>query len=337
MASWAGSSGSTPVSQRATFQEAFRVLGKLSQGEAPVPSAANPDQVLLEAHVQLNLLKSRNIYTRYPLGIIAVHPAPDTIGLQVESVERATETLFNILPVCGPDGELHGVPGLRITRWHKTAIELHVLGQPARLCLSGLPHRLWRQAEAGTLSKWIDPAEMRLCWRSSPTKYTTVKREGRSMWEDPDDDYTQTIRRGAWLSSGLLRRVALLHTVSNTFVADGYRALDHVALVVRSSHVRGQGPRPHHIVAALLDPVFGLPLRVARFRGDTDESYGADQHFILRDRAGTAALDLRASTEKTPSRMDGTLWRSIMRRLPTRGFTSPETGPLTILDGIGAP
>ncbi|MEU5162272.1 hypothetical protein AB0G74_22075 [Streptomyces sp. NPDC020875] len=322
-----------------TFQEAFRVLGKLRQGEAPIPTAANPDQVLLEARVLLNLLESRNIYTRYPLGIVAVHPAPDTIGLQVESVERATEILFNILPAFGPDGELHGVPGLRIARWHKTAIELRVLGQPARLRLSGLPCRLWRQAEADTLPGWIDPAEMRLCWRSSPAQYTTVERERRNMWEDPDDDYVQRVRRGAWLSSGLLRRAALLHTVSNAFAADGYHSLGaNVApLVVRSSHVRGHGPGPHHIVAALLDPVFGLPLRVARFQGDTDESYGADQHFVLKDRSGTGALDLRASTEKPSSRMDDTLWRSIMRRLPTRGFTGPEAGPLAILNCVGAP
>ncbi|GGZ63120.1 hypothetical protein GCM10010387_65660 [Streptomyces inusitatus] len=98
-------------------------------------------------------------------------------------------------------------------------------------------------------------------------------------------------------------------------------------------YVRGHGPGSHHVLAALLDPAFGLPLPVARFRGNTDESYGADQHFIIKDRAGTAALDLRASTEKPSSLMNGTLRQS---RLPAQGFTSLETDPLGVLDGVGA-
>ncbi|MEU9499692.1 hypothetical protein [Streptomyces sp. NPDC048196] len=167
-----------------------------------------------------------------------------------------------------------------------TAIELRILGQPARLRLSGLPYSLWREAEQTLLNKWIDPDAMQLCWRISRTAWTAAEREHFSQWEDGSDPFVQVQQRGAWLGSGLLRRVALLHTVANTFLADGYRgsASGLTRLVVRSSHVRDQGPGPHHIVAALLGPVFGLPLRLTRFRGDTDQRYGSDQHFVLAPR-----------------------------------------------------
>ncbi|MEE1765263.1 hypothetical protein [Streptomyces sp. SP18BB07] len=114
------------------------------------------------------LLEFRNLYTRYPLGITAVRPEPDSIALGVESEERAAEILFNLLPSYVSDHEVHGVPGLRITRRDQTAIELQVLGELARLRLTGLPATVWRSAEARALAQWIDPDSMQLCWRSSP-------------------------------------------------------------------------------------------------------------------------------------------------------------------------
>ncbi|MFD4022212.1 hypothetical protein ACFWRV_01650 [Streptomyces sp. NPDC058576] len=61
-------------------------------------------------------------------------------------------------------------------------------------------------------------------------------------------------------------------------------------------------------------------MHLTRFRGDTDQKYGSDQHFILTDPAKTALLDLRASIERPPSRLSPELWQSILRRLPHEGF-----------------
>lgn len=69
------------------------------------------------------------------------------------------------------------------------------------------------------------------------------------------------------------------------------------ALLPRPHH----GPGPRHIVAALTDPVFGLPMHLTRFRCDTNESYGRFQQFALKDSADTALLDLRATIEPPPS------------------------------------
>ncbi|MGW1519807.1 hypothetical protein [Streptomyces sp. NPDC002287] len=321
-----------------SVQQASRALESLKPEGPPIPSAASPAQQYFEARVLLGLLEFRNVYTRYPLGITAVHPEPEGIALRVESEERAAEILFNLLPTYVSDNEVHGVPGLRITRRDRTAIELRVLGEPARLRLTGLPARLWRSAIATMLDKWIDPDAMLLCWKSSPKSWTDAEREHQAQWESPSDHFTQVQQRGAWLGSGLLRRAALLHTVSNTFLLDGYGGASDVArLVLRSSHVRGQGPGPHHIVAALTDPTFGLPLHLTRFRGDTDETYGGDKQFVLGDVSKTAILDLRATPEGPHSRLQPELWQAILRRLPGSGFTS-SLSPSTLagLCGLGA-
>ncbi|MGW2858187.1 hypothetical protein [Streptomyces sp. NPDC001205] len=287
----------------------------------------------------LGLLECRNVYTHYPLGVIAVHPQPDGIALRVEGVERAAEILFNLLPTYVSEQEVHGIPGLRITRRDRTAIELAVLGKPTRVRLTGLPARLWREAITRMLDMWIDPDDTLLRWRSSPKSWTVEERWHQAQWDDPTDSFVHAQNQGAWLGSGLLRRSALLHTVSNTFLADGYSGATSgtTRLVLRSSHVREQGPGPHHIVAALTDPTFGLPMRLTRFRGDTDERCGRDQQFVLKDSANTALLDLRATVEPPPSGLQPEVWQSILRRLPTSGFgagLSPSV--LAGLSSLGA-
>ncbi|RPF29615.1 hypothetical protein EDD96_6140 [Streptomyces sp. Ag109_G2-6] len=321
-----------------SVQQACRAIESLEPDGPPIPSAASPTQQHFEARALLGLLEFRNVYTRYPLGITTVHPEPEGIALRVESEERAAEILFNLLPAYVSDNVVHGVPGLRITQRDRTAIELRVLGEPARLRLTGLPARLWRSVIAMMLDKWIDPDATLLCWKSSPKAWTDAERGHQAQWEGRSDHFTQVQQRGAWLGSGLLRRAALLHTVSNTFLLDGYGGASDVArLVLRSSHVRGQGPGPHHIVAALTDPTFGLPLHLTRFRGDTDETYGGDQQFVLVDVGKTAILDLRATPEGPHSRLQPELWQAILRRLPDSGFTS-SLSPSTLagLCGLGA-
>ncbi|WP_405388198.1 hypothetical protein OG596_09685 [Streptomyces sp. NBC_01102] len=323
-----------------TAQQARQAVDNLKRGEPAIPEAASPAQRDLEARVLLSLLEFRSVYTRFPLGIKSVHPEPHSIGLAVESEERATEILFNLLPSYASGNEVQGVPGLRITRRDRTAIELQVLGKPARLRLMGLPARLWRSAEASTLTKWIDPDSMQLCWRSSRRSWTVAEREHQAQWDDGSDRYVQVKRQGAWLGSGLLRRAALLHTVSNTFLIDGYRgaAFDVERLVLRSSHARQNGPGPHNVIAALVNPVCGLPLSLKRFRGDTDENYSGDQQFTLGDADKTTVLELRATVEGPPSRLAPELWQSILRRMPREGFTgglSPSV--LAGLYGPGTP
>lgn len=322
-----------------SVQQARQAVDALGPGTSAIPRAASPEQQALEARVFLGLLEFRDAYTRFPLGIAAVRPEPECVSLRVESEERAAEILFNLLPAYVSDNEVHGVPGLRIMHRGRTAVELQVLDEPARLRLTGLPARIWRRAMTRMLEGWSDPDAILLCWQSSPRSWTSAEIEHRARWDDASDHFAQVQQRGSWLGSGLLRRAALLHTVSNTFFLDGYRgaSFDVARLVLRSSHAAGQGPGPHHIVAALSDPTFGLPLCLKRFRGDTDEGQCSDHQFVLGDTPRTALLDLRAATERPSSRMSPETWQSILRRLPQSGFTrSLSPSVLAELCGVGA-
>lgn len=165
-----------------SVQQAQRASSGLQRGSSPIPEAAGPAQRRLETQALLALLEFRNLYTRFPLGITSVSPEPDGITLFVESEERAAEILFNLLPTCASGQEVHGVPGLRIIRRDHTAIVLCVLGERTRLRLAGLPARVWSSAEEATLSKWIDPGSMQLCWRSSRRAWTKAEHEHRTQW-----------------------------------------------------------------------------------------------------------------------------------------------------------
>ncbi|WP_172386654.1 hypothetical protein [Streptomyces sp. MNP-20] len=301
-----------------TFQQAHRAIKRLTTGAAPIPTPQSPAQERLEARVLLNLLEYRNLYTRYPLGIEAVQPTPDGIALRVESVERAAEILFALLPAHAPGEEVHGLPGLRIVNRLQSAIELQVLNQPTQLRLRGLPASLWHRAEQIMLTKWIDPDAMQLCWRTAPKTWTSAEREHMTVLEDDSEPFIRRCLRGSWLGSALLRRAALFHTVANTYFVDGYRGLGLNAMrwVMRSSHAPQHGPGAQHLVAALLDPVYGVPLRLIRFRGDTDESSGSDQHFVLEDSNKTARLELHASVERPSEFLNPELWKAILRRIP---------------------
>ncbi|MFD9908763.1 hypothetical protein [Streptomyces sp. NPDC059063] len=309
-----------------TFQQARWAVERLARGAAPIPTPHSTAQERLEARVFLNLLEQRDSYTRYPLGVEAVQPALDGITLRVESVERAAEILFALLPAHAAGEEVHGLPGLRIVNRLQSAIELQVLNQPTRLRLRGLPASLWHRAEQLMLAKWIDSGTVQLCWRTAPKTWTPAERAHMAAWEDDSDPFIRMCLRGSWLGSALLRRVGLLHTVANTYFVDGYRGLGLNAMrwVMRSSHAPQHGPGAHHLVAALLDPGYGVPLRLIGFRGDTDARHGSDQHFVLEDSAKTARIELRASTERPSKSLSPELWKAILRRIPA---TPPTDGP----------
>ncbi|MER6127530.1 hypothetical protein ABT173_34095 [Streptomyces sp. NPDC001795] len=303
-----------------SLQQATQAVQQLASGQSPLPAAEDQAQERLEARVLLGLLEFRSVYTLYPLGISAVLPTPTTITLWVESEDRAAEILFNLLPSAGEDGEVSGVPGLRITRRLQTSIELGILDRQAHLRLAGLPSTVWRRAEAKAMTKWYNPEH--LCWRTSPRDWTEAERGHQAMWDDESDHFVHVQHRAAWLGSGLLRRTGLLHTATNAYLVDGYRgsAYNLHRIVLRTSHVPGCGPGPQHMVAALTDLPFGLPLRLTRVRGD------GDQDFTLSDKHGTALLELRASIEPPFRSFPSSLWRAVLHRLPARPPQPCPTG-----------
>ncbi|MGW3124562.1 hypothetical protein ACWDBW_46985 [Streptomyces sp. NPDC001107] len=75
----------------------------------------------------------------------------DCIELEVESEQREHEILRRILPSYERDGEVHGMPGLRIWQRTDNGIEIHQGGRATSARLTGLPASAWKRVEAQAL------------------------------------------------------------------------------------------------------------------------------------------------------------------------------------------
>ncbi|MFD6989277.1 hypothetical protein [Streptomyces sp. NPDC059943] len=280
-----------------SYQRARDALAALRPGEPPIPVPAEPVQQQFEARVLAAVLEGQESVNRYPLGIVAVYPASDQVSLVVESEERAAELLFWLLPSHNAENGVIGIPGLRITSRSITSIELRQLGTGAALHLRGLPAASWRRAEQVCIDKWVDPDRVMLCWRSSPKRWTRQERELQEERDSSGAPMARTWPAGAWLGSGLLRRLPLLHAVSTVHTADGYRGVHGTMMrwCLRLSHLPGQRFGAESLAGALSHHEFGLPVELVRFSGEIGERESRGHEFTLRDEARTARLEIRST------------------------------------------
>lgn len=129
-----------------SFEQGYQALADLPDGAAPLPEADCRDQENLESDIFPLLLRGGS-YQEFPFGIRRTQPGTRTVRLEVESEQRAEEIIAALLPAHEPDGELGGIPGLRIHARSHRGIELH---QPERQCsvwLTGLPSPAWHSIE----------------------------------------------------------------------------------------------------------------------------------------------------------------------------------------------
>lgn len=279
-----------------SYQRAHDALAALRPGEPPIPCPAGAVQQQFEARVFAAVLEGRETANRYPLGIVEVHPAPGQVSLVVESEERAAELLFWLLPSYNAENGVIGIPGLRITSRATTSIELCQLGTGAALRLRGLPAASWRRAEQACIDKWLDLDGVVLCWRSSPKRWTRQERELQEERDSSDAPMARTWPAGAWLGSGLLRRLPLLHSVSTAHTADGYRGTHGTMMrwCLRLSHLPRQRFGAESLAGALSHHEFGLPVQLVRFSDEIGDSEDRGHEFTLRDEARTARLEIRS-------------------------------------------
>ncbi|MDQ0904674.1 hypothetical protein QFZ22_000659 [Streptomyces canus] len=129
---------------------------QLRPGRPPIP-APPAQQLYFEAELFHEVVDSHRDFTIYPFGIRRVRPGTDSIEVEVESEQRAHEILRSILPSYEPDGEVHGMPGLRIWQRTKKGIQIHQSRRATSAWLTGLPPRVWKQVEAEALDIIAEP------------------------------------------------------------------------------------------------------------------------------------------------------------------------------------
>ncbi|MDT0323153.1 hypothetical protein [Streptomyces millisiae] len=250
------------------YHKALARVAALKPGEAPLPPAQGA-QRLLEGRVFTHLGGDVD-YFPHPVGIAAVHPGPTSITVVLDSSETrhghplARHAIEGLLPVELPDSiesadPLHGVRGLRVAAVTRHALHLTLVGTRARLTLTSSGDTDWRE-----VLRWraagLREAGARPCW--DQPRMTSAE----ELFEHDHPTLCQAEDEAAWLPSGLLRRVGLLHTVSTAYCTRYWLTVDEWRFELR--HEYGV-PMPHDtFIAHLTDPRWGLPLTVDKHHCD---------------------------------------------------------------------
>lgn len=184
----------------------------------PVPHAG-PDQSRLEAAV-FERLGGTIDYCAHPAGVAHVRPATDHLAVAVDPKlgpnHRLSEhCLEALLPTqyTGADEQVEGpggIVGVRLRGIDAAGLHLGLAETDAHVTLTGPTPKQWRSIladhRARCRNEHLDPL-----WDTP--KLTEVERgylaKDPTWWEE---------RAGAaWVASGLLRRIALFHTVTKPF------------------------------------------------------------------------------------------------------------------------
>ncbi|MGW1196554.1 hypothetical protein ACWD4B_11985 [Streptomyces sp. NPDC002536] len=270
----------------------------LAPEQPPIPAPASRDQLHFEADVFHQVVESHRDFTQYTFGIRRVRPALDSLELEAESEDRGDRLLRFLLPVHEPEGEVHGLVGLRIRQRTAQGIELHQSGRKTSVWLTGLPAATWRRIETSVLEHTADLG-WRALWRG-PDDWTEEELLFEQQWNG--DEYTRNFHAGAWCTSGLLRRLGIFHTaVAADFVTaykglgiNGYDGFGPVRWCIDLIHRTGARYLNDGLVTALTDADFGLPVAPARH---LDHIYGDLTPGVVRldDAARTGLIELRFS------------------------------------------
>ncbi|WP_445521376.1 hypothetical protein [Streptomyces sp. NEAU-174] len=294
-------------------QLACDVVAALPPGCPLVPAPAEQEQLLFESEVFYQVLSSRQNFFEYPFGIKYVEPTTGGLRLSLESNASLESLLCGLLPCRmpikpGPD-EIYGLNGVRICRRTERGIELRRLGQTTSLTLSGPSRRAFEKAEAA-LARRVEDAGGEACWRAEGT-WTDYEKQ----WEADRQPllYEATWRDAAWLPSGLLRRLGLLHTVAVPQVVTGHEARLGEWWILELDHFSDTGLRRAELVQALTDPEHGLPLELSGHRDlEPGRSLGL---VLLKSRDRTATLQLRYDRCDYPVRDRAEMFAAIRHRI----------------------
>ncbi|RPK56100.1 hypothetical protein [Streptomyces sp. ADI95-17] len=234
----------------------------------PAP-AASPAQARLESLVLEQLGTSPDLCA-HPFGITSLSSAATSLTLHLDAYmghkrysfpEHCLSRLLPAAPAPGSGDDPHGIPGLRMSGIEADGRQLHLHtvkdpGQTATLVLA-LPKGLaegWADIERRH-RRWCDDNGLRPLWTAPRLDGV----ESRHLSAYPSLEGSRT--RRASVGSGLLRRVALFHTVTAFYRVQCWDDGDSWKIDARTAHPRA---RWHdQLLQRLCHPRWGLPVRVA--------------------------------------------------------------------------
>jgi hypothetical protein len=234
------------------------------QRQDPVPAATH-DQARLEAAV-FERLGGTIDYCAHPAGVARVHPSTDHLVVEVDSKLGPKHSLPEhclqaLLPTqyIGPDKneerEPGGIAGVRLLRIDAAGLHLGLAGTDARVTLTGPNPKHWRNI--ATAHESACPGDSLVPLWNAPT-LTPIE----SAYLTADSTWWEEQAEHAWIASGLLRRIALFHTVTKPY---SLKYWPH-GLGWKFELLYDHGVTMDHegFLAYLTHPAWGLPLQVTR-------------------------------------------------------------------------
>ncbi|MGV9942455.1 hypothetical protein [Streptomyces sp. NPDC003401] len=234
------------------------------QGQDPVP-AANHDQARLEAAV-FERLGGTIDYCAHPAGVARVHPSADHLVVEVDSKLGPAHSLPEhclqaLLPTryTGPDEdegrEPGGIAGVRFLGVDAAGLHLGLAGTQARVTIAGPDPKQWGAIVTQHRASCSDHDLVPLWDEPTMTPFESAYLAADLTWWEEQADH-------AWVASGLLRRIALFHTVTKPYSLKYWPHGLGWKFELRYEH---DVPMDHEaLLAHLTHPVWGMPFQATR-------------------------------------------------------------------------
>jgi len=228
----------------------------------PVPDA-DRDQARLEAEI-FERLGGTIDYCAHPAGVASVFPTTDHIAVSVDlklgarhrlpehCLQALLPTQYNgIEKVEGPGGCM----GVRLRGIDAGGLHLSLAGTDAHLSLTGPTPQQWRSL-LDDHHTWCRDHKLVPLWDAD--ELTRPERD--YMATDPT--WWKERAETAWVASGLLRRIALLHTVTKPFGVSYWR--HGLGWKFEMNYEHGVTVDHDAVIDHLAHPKWGMALQVER-------------------------------------------------------------------------
>ncbi|MFK0120806.1 hypothetical protein [Streptomyces sp. NPDC090994] len=245
----------TGTSHQASLQRLAPVVD-----QHPVPNAGR-DQCLLEAGV-FERLGGTVDYCAHPAGVAFTLPAADHLAIRLDPKlgprHRLPEhTVGALLPTWYTDGKESespgGMIGARLHRIDADGLHLGLAGTDARVTLTGPTQDHWLSILADHRA-WCTEHELTPLWDAP--ELTSHERD----YLDQDATWWQERADAAWVGSGLLRRIALLHTVTKPYCVKYWQ--HGLGWKFELNYEHGVTVNHDTLIDHLTHPRWGMPLQV---------------------------------------------------------------------------
>ncbi|WKU42595.1 hypothetical protein Q3V23_00060 [Streptomyces sp. VNUA116] len=255
------------LTQQARYRA--RCTGRGHQSEHQFLSATRPttaipeasgDQALLEAAL-FEHANGTASYCVHPAGVHSVDPRTDHLTMRLDPLlgrpdrPLAEHCLATLLPTQNTrsDEDPYGVPGIRLLSIDDRGLHLGMADSNASATLTGPTTAQWHAHLA---------AHRALCTESglAPLWETASLSTPEAAFRAKHPTWQEILHRSAWLGSGLLRRIGLFHTVSNTYGLSYWFDGQDWKFELRYEH--GVPVNHDELVQYLTHPAWGLPMRV---------------------------------------------------------------------------